>query len=552
MLVYGDRSRTVEPRPALAAIADLLAGGDRDGLTRALIEAGELAQGLADAEHEAVGQDDLSDTQDAAMSLCVAIARRLLKDPRGGAAPAALTELRDRSLPVSVRCKTPEGYAFYAVYPDAYARAASEHAWPARPLVIGLRSIGTSLAAMVAAATDGEAFTVRPTGPPFARRLRVSERLRARLAAHGGPFAIVDEGPGLSGSSFGCVADLLDSLGVAEDRMVFMPSHAGDVGPQASARHRGRWGRARRLVKTLDDLTARDPLPGWFADEVGSALISEDLSGGVWRRDWPEEARPPAIPAMERRKVRFRTASGRYVARFAGLAGEGAAKLERARTLHAAGFGPEPIALSRGFLLERWVDGDRLDAGLDRSAFLRQLADYLALRAARFPASLEEGAGLPALRAMAATNAAALCGPAIAGRIDRLLAGLERQRPDLRPVHVDARLHPWEWRLGPQGLCKLDGLDHSCGHDLVGAQPIAWDVAGAAVEFGLTPDETQDLTRRLDVDVDHVPPLSAAYAAFQGALWSTAGEDRDAAEAGRLEARRRMCRAALRRLAGPC
>jgi hypothetical protein len=549
MLVYGDRARTVEPRRALGGIADLLAASDCDRLTRALIEAGELAQGLADAEFDAIGCDDLSDNQTAAMSLCVAIARRLLGEARGEVARAALAALLDRPLPPFVRCKTPEGYAFYAVYPDAYALAASEQGWPGRPMVIGLRSIGTSLAAMVAAATGGEALTVRPTGPPFERRLRVSERLTARLMAHSGPFAIVDEGPGLSGSSFGCVADVLRSMGIAADRVVFMPSHRGGPGPEASVRHRAMWAGAGRAVRTLDDLTARDPLPGWFADEVGTAVVAEDLSAGGWRRDWPEDRRPPAVVAMERRKVRFRTASGRYVARFAGLGGEGAAKFARAQRLHAAGFGPQPIALRRGFLLERWVDGPDPDIGSDRAGFLRRLAGYLAFRGAHFPAAAEAGADLPALREMAAANVTALCGPGAAGRIGALLEGLERRQPGLVRVHVDGRLHPWEWRLGPAGLCKLDGLDHSCGHDLVGAQPIAWDVAGAAVEFDLTPVETAGLALRAGADDGQVFPLMAAYAAFQGGLWSSAGRGSDDAEAERLEVRRRRYRATLHRLA---
>lgn len=542
MLVFGDRSRRVGPRRALDAITGLLAGRSRDQLTRALIEAGELAQGLADLEFQAAGCDDPSDLQAQSMRLATAIAGSLLNEARCDAGFAAAAALAARALPDWVSCKTPEGYAFYAVYPEAYAAAAAAHRWQGRPLVIGVRSIGASLAAVVAAATGGQALTLRPTGPPFCREVRISDGLRASLTAHPGPFAVVDEGPGLSGSSFGCVADLLEELGVAADRIVFMPSHAGDLGPHASSRHRARWARARRLVRTLDDLAACDRLPAWFEADVGPAKVAHDLSAGGWRRRWPADACPPVLPAFERRKVRFRTAAGDYVARFAGLGGAGEAKLERARVLHAAGFAPEPIALRRGFLLERWVEGRPCAFGRDRSGFVRRLGAYLALRRGQFAARAEEGADMATLRGMAVLNAGELCGPVTADGVEHLTRTLERA--DLRPVHVDARLHPWEWREGPLGAVKLDGLDHSCGHDLIGAQDIAWDVAGASVEFGLSADEARGLATWASADPEHVRPLAACYAAFQAGLWSLAGA------AGEPEIRRRdVYRAALNRLA---
>ena len=43
---------------------------------------------------------------------------------------------------------------------------------------------------------------------------------------------------------------------------------------------------------------------------------------------------------------------------------------------------------------------------------------------------------------------------------------------------------------------KTDALDHAFGHDLVGCQDIAWDLAGAAVEFDLDTEERETLARR--------------------------------------------------------
>ena len=119
---------------------------------------------------------------------------------------------------------------------------------------------------------------------------------------------------------------------------------------------------------------------------------------------------------------------------------------------------------------------------------------------------------------------------------------------DLRPVHVDGRLHPWEWRRDGGAILKLDGIDHSCGHDLVGAQDILWDVAGACVEFHLSAEEVLALGRAVSVRPEHIAPMAACYAAFQAALLSlpATGE-----EVPRLSRRRAYYRDALARLVRP-
>jgi hypothetical protein len=298
--------------------------------------------------------------------------------------------------------------------------------------------------------------------------------------------------------------------------MVFLPSHAGDPGRETDPRHRVRWATARRLFTAFEDLQHDDPA-GWFTDLIGPIETVEDLSGGAWRDGRPD--RPPVNAAQERRKLRLATASGVWLAKFAGLGQIGAAKLARARALHAAGFTPEPLALGGGFLLERWEAGAplRLEAR-ERPALIAHLGRYLGFRAASFPAGDEDGASLDDLRRMALTNIAELTGrvpdlqiPASAGR----------------RVHVDGRLQPWEWLRRPDGaLLKTDALDHSCGHDLVGCQDIAWDVAGAVVEFGLSPDERQALAASVDRPVDPalIDLFQVCYPAFQAAAWAMAGE----------------------------
>ncbi|MFL5296904.1 MAG: hypothetical protein ACJ798_11040 [Phenylobacterium sp.] len=562
MLVYGDHASTIEVAAALGGVAAALSEAQcasrphrHEHLTRAFIDASGVAQGLIDAEFDARGADDLSPLHAAAMAMLAVLARGLA----GGTAPGReiLAGLTALTLPRTVTVRTPEGYAFYAVYPEAYAQSAAAWPWRAPPLVIGVRSIGTGLAAAVgAAAGAATVLTVRPTGHPFARTLRLTPALRELIAAHRGPFAVADEGPGLSGSSFGCVADLLEDLGVEPERIVFFPSHGNDVGARASPRHRARWRQAQRPVRTLDDLLREQPIGAWFGDVVGEVERVEDLSAGAWREALSADAcdPPPADPLRERRKFRLSSPRGQYIARFAGLGATGEAKLAPAKALHAAGFAPEPLALRRGFLLQGWEAGDPLPPGPPPPDFVEHLGRYLAFRARDLPAGSDQGASVEALTEMACANARELLGERqgaeLAQRLQELAPGEIGRR-----VHVDGRLHRWEWLRRPdRSYSKLDALDHSQAHDLIGCQDIAWDVAGAAAEFDLAPGEVAQIIAtieraRVAVAAESLAFFGACYAAFQGGLWAMAEAAAPPAEQAAVARHRRRYRERLSALA---
>ncbi len=124
---------------------------------------------------------------------------------------------------------------------------------------------------------------------------------------------------------------------------------------------------------------------------------------------------------------------------------------------------------------------------------------------------------------------------------DSRLRDLERA---LVPVRIDGRLHAWEWLRRDDGsFLKCDAIDHHASHDLIGCQDIAWDIAGAAVEFDLDAHELQALRDDIGERTRHVPDrelvslMRLFYAAFQLGLWTYARdgaaseEDRIAAEA---------------------
>lgn len=519
MLVYGDAEEEVAPAALLAELrrddGEWLA---HDALRDRFIALSGLAQGVADADFAAVGMDRLRPAEAALLDALMGLGKVLLTsweaDCAGGVAPP-LPHLPD--LPDRVTIREAEGYAHYALYPEAYGLAARQLRLAAPPLVIGLRSIGSGLAAIAAAALGAPRLvTLRPGGDPFARTLAIDEALQSVLLAGDRHFVIVDEGPGLSGSSFGCVADWLEARGVPADRIAFLPGHDGELGPEASAAHRKRWISAQRPV------VRPDRLRHWVSQLVGEIEDRRDLSAGAWRPLWSasESDWPAVVPTWERSKFLVHAGGQPWLVRFAGLGEAGQAKLHLAERLHGQGFGPEVAGLTHGWLVQRWHE----DARPTRPS-ADEVARYLVLRGS-----------LPARRGASLTELLAM--------VRRNVPELERWRPPVEqlqalstPVAIDGRMHAHEWLRLPDGrLLKADALDHHRGHDLVGAQDIAWDRVGAEVELGTC-------------FADSKPALTAfyrvAYCAFQIGAHSLGQGMSPAEEAPRHEAALRRYRSAL-------
>lgn len=435
-------------------------------------------------------------------------------------------------MPDAVRLKVPEGYAFYALYPEAYALAA--RALPPGVRVVGVRSVGTSLGAVVAAAVGTERLvTVRPVGPPYERRLS----LAAPLCEAGEVVAVVDEGPGRSGSSFdAAMAEIERASGVPH----VLPGHTGPPGPEASAPRLARWSRTPRHHVSFEALLLDPPslLRAWVEAQVGRVEGPlEDLSAGSWRGD----AEAPADPPRERRKVRVQAGGARWLLKFVGLGQVGTDALERGRALAREGFTPQVAGLAHGFLIQRWEEGAaRPPSGRIDPELLDFLGRYLAFRVRRFgPQPAERGASVQTLFAMLERNVGLALPEAVGalGRWRPLLAGLEAQ---VRRADTDNRLHRWEW-LGARGRWqKADALDHAHAHDLVGCQDLGWDLVGARFELGLD-DAQRDRLDRILLERGAPPPppelrafLERAYLGFQLGLWTLAAQDAGASKDGEL------------------
>ncbi|HYU33710.1 MAG TPA: hypothetical protein VEW48_16275 [Thermoanaerobaculia bacterium] len=531
MLVYGDARRREETagkveriRAGLSGLGDLRPGIERHAaLAEHLIALGELEQALLDAQLQKEGRERWTAVSSRMGKLTRTVAEALLGSFRHRGAPPSfdgvrskgaslrealrgLRDLRGVGVPDVLEVAVPEGYAFYGLYPETYLEAAGRlrGSWRGALRVVGIRSIGTSLAALVAAAGRAEVVvTVRPAGHPFARTLSLGGRLAWRLAEGAGAetlWAVVDEGPGLSGSSFGAVADWLEDWGVKREAIVFFPSHAGDLGPQASERHRERWAEARRSVVPFEELFTGEgspwPLERWVEDLTGRVdAPAEDVSAGRWR-DWLFPAgtvRPPAHLQQERRKYLLRAAGTRWLLKFAGLGRYGREKLEMAVALAAAGFSPRVAGLRHGFLVGPWLERARPlpMAPFDRRELIEKVAEYVAFRAARWPAGPEpRGASPTQLLEMAEFNIGQALGAEVAERLRAWRERLPELEALARPVLTYNRMHAWEWLLTRDGrIVKTDAVDHHASNDLVGAQDPAWDLAGAIVELGFTGDE---------------------------------------------------------------
>ena len=167
MIVYRDQRSRANPRNLLL---QLRAAADRVGAGRPshelvrdiLIDTGVLESALADAIFS--DADGLHPVIERFRAASLTAAHAFWHSWHGQADSTrhwwhrfrlALEGIEDRQLPQEVDVTSPEGYAYYSLYPEMYLEAAKRcHAslghFPA--VCVGLRSIGSSLSAVVAAA----------------------------------------------------------------------------------------------------------------------------------------------------------------------------------------------------------------------------------------------------------------------------------------------------------------------------------------------------------------------------------------------------------------
>ena len=174
--------------------------------------------------------DAASDVAPAVAAATDALAGRLYGAPERIAAVAHTLEL---TVPEHLDISPPEGFCYYALHPSDFGRLALRVGTRGRPAaVIGVRSIGTTLSAVVSAATaecasPGTSHHGSAEGHPYNRVLQFTgEQLSwvQERRAQGCTFFVVDEGPGRSGSTFLAVGEALLKAGVDVDRISLLGS----------------------------------------------------------------------------------------------------------------------------------------------------------------------------------------------------------------------------------------------------------------------------------------------------------------------------------------
>jgi hypothetical protein len=470
--VFRDGRKTVSGERLLAELrrgmqASSNAGARSSDLLNTLIRAGELEAGLSDAA---------SDAAPAVAAATDALAGRLYGAPERIAAVAHTLEL---TVPEHLDISPPEGFCYYALHPSDFGRLALRVGTRGRPAaVIGVRSIGTTLSAVVSAALRSarvpvHRITVRPTGHPYNRVLQFTgEQLSwvQERRAQGCTFFVVDEGPGRSGSTFLAVGEALLKVGVDVDRISLLGSRDPDLSQLCSNDAARRWSRFQFSAVEPDSHSRFRDFPY--------------IGGGEWRRRFlaDESVWPATWPQMER--LKFLSPDGLRFWKFEGMGARGQEAFDCSRILAERGFGIEIEDGGGGFASYPVLQRTALRTEDLSTSMLERISEYCAFRAAEF--------GVP-------RTTPDLLSEMVTFNLQQEF-GVDIHLEELNGhgcILADGHMQPHEWIPSKDGhVLKTDACAHGNDHFFPGPCDIAWDLAGAAVEWDFDSDATEHMLSR--------------------------------------------------------
>ncbi|HKW73994.1 MAG TPA: hypothetical protein VJN64_00585 [Terriglobales bacterium] len=494
--------------------AELLRACDDDILS-ALLLAGEIECGVADVAPElACAWQPLTD----------AFAGALVSGAASFDAERVRFLIESLSLPEILTISPPEGFAYYALHPLAYADVLNVLGdLPPEVAVVGIRSIGTTMSAITSLAVQkrrlrSARITVRPQGHPYNRQTQFTPEQLAWIAEKGragAAFLVVDEGPGLSGSSLISTAEALVAAGVPASAITLICGHQPDFDSLRA-----------------ENASNRAQMFRWIAvnpEPYQPAAAQKFIGGGEWRRLlYREEAHWPASWTSFERLKYLTSGNGDApsLLKFVGFGHHGNKVVTRERVVAEAGFGPATRYEDRGFAKFPWISGRPMQPEDLSESTLTRLAEYCAFRACTFPAQIQR---ITPLQQMADHN------------LHELKLDLPVSLRLKHPVIADARMQPHEWLLTGQGqMLKTDSGTHGNDHFFPGPTDIAWDLAGTIVEWRMPPDEQEFfITSYQHASGDDPRPRLSnyiiAYVAFRCGYCTMAANASDGGEQVRLE-----------------
>jgi hypothetical protein len=525
MIVFGDpqfEETLAQVVKRFEAQANSARANSLDDLRALLIQAGQLEQAVSDAAENIEMENVFQKLTDKIAECFYAaftgkdftgkddVAGERLKLFRRQLSDCNFTD----DFPVTI--KIPEGYEFYTLFPEQYCVSAlrwlTENPSAKKVLIVGIRSIGTSLSAAVASILRGSnldvlRFTIRPKGNPFERIASFGREI-PRGISHA---LIVDEGPGISGSSMVAVAETLLDKGVSREKIFFFPGHENPPGIAASEKIRHWWVSTNRYFTTLETIR-------WNGKFLRELLVErsreicvdfeplekiENISNGTWRKfAYEKEAGWPAVHLpFERTKFLCLAPSGEGLLwKFNGLGAINSIAQTRSEKFCAAMEIPV-LDNFHGFIATRWINGKRLTCAETTSSLGNLIGNYLCDAAGKRLSETEMFSGICRLAKMAVTNLAKVFGQNETQRIERLAARAQlffQQNPEDAAwrSYGDGRTAPHEWIRASNGnIFKTDSTGHEADHTIIGKQSVWWDFAGAIVEWNWSDDDVRPLFR---------------------------------------------------------
>ncbi len=503
MYVFRDGRRMVNGSELISSVASAVncwregreQNSDDLGLA-ALIAAGELECALLDDVN-----NNVVELCQLASEITEAVSFALLSGQRHSLS-SILQKVESLSCTASSEVAVQEGFAYYALHPKKIPMLLDELQLTGPAAVIGVRSIGVTLGAVACTALRLRGLvcrriSVRPTGHPYDRKLELTPALREWVEqSRDAEFLILDEGPGISGSSFLATAEALVECGIETNRIHLIGSRTVDPTTLRAPNAAERW--TRFHIHVLHNT----PLLPFGA--------GAKISDGVWRNRFQcgQDQMPGSWSSLE--PAQFLASDEHSIFRFEGFGHYGSEIGARANLLADAGFSPRYMGNHAGFGEYKIVPGRMLSARDWSPELLERIAEYLALRSTAFASSREQ---TPELEKMLRWDWKLEFGSELNEAESRLIAE--------RVVVCDGRMMPHEWVRTDHGeLLKLDAVSHGDNHFFPGPCDIAWDVAGAIAEWNLWDEDRDGFVREYELRAgdqisQRLAPYLLAYTVFR-------------------------------------